>query len=139
LPGYLLDTNHLAYIQRQEPTVLAHIRRIPADMGVSTTVVAVAELLGGVYRLPESRRRRELMALYHEAMSQMSDVLPITVSAAERFAAIEAELRRRGTPIPTNDLWVAAVALDQGAILVTHDAHFRHVAGLQVEDWTQEP
>lgn len=51
---------------------------------------------------------------------------------AERYGYLVRDLRRQGTPIPTNDLWIAATALETGARLVSYDAHFRQVPGLIV-------
>lgn len=51
---------------------------------------------------------------------------------AERYGYLVRDLRQQGTPIPTNDLWVAATALETGARLISYDAHFQHVPGLIV-------
>ncbi len=54
-----------------------------------------------------------------------------TDETAEVFAAIKDALRRQGTPLPTNDIWIAAHAVESGATLLTYDAHFRNVKGLR--------
>jgi predicted nucleic acid-binding protein len=46
-------------------------------------------------------------------------------------------LRRIGRPIDTNDIWIAAVALVHGLVLVTSDEHFRYIPDLSIEDWSQ--
>ena len=48
------------------------------------------------------------------------------------YTCREVDLRRQGTPIPTNDLWIAATALETGARLISYDARFQHVPGLIV-------
>jgi len=98
-------------------------------------VVSVGEVLRGVYLLPKSRRRTQLLKLYREVLGRMGEVLPVSEPAAERFAVVGAALTRKGSPIPVNDIWVAAVALARNAVLVTNDAHFSHVEGLGVENW----
>jgi len=50
-----------------------------------------------------------------------------TDGTAHHYAAIYAQLRRKGTPIPTNDIWIAALALEHNLILYTRDAHFDHI------------
>jgi len=50
---------------------------------------------------------------------------------------VKLALKMAGTPIPENDLWIAAAALEHGLPLATRDAHFRHVPGLTVLDWRQ--
>ena len=53
---------------------------------------------------------------------------------AERYGVISAALRAKGRPIPANDVWIAAHAMETGADLVSADAHFEHVDGLA---WTR--
>ena len=50
-----------------------------------------------------------------------------TDGTAHHYAAIYAQLRGKGTPIPTNDIWIAAIALEHNLILYTRDAHFDHI------------
>lgn len=134
---YLLDTDHLAYVQEGHPKVVERLVQLSLDDRVFTSVVGVAELLRGVYLLPQNRRRRQLLELYHQVIGRMEEVLPMNRLVAEKFAEVEVRLRRKGKPIPVNDVWVAALALVRGAVLVTNDGHFAHVEHLKVENWTQ--
>lgn len=134
--AYLLDTDHLSYLQERHPNVVNRLARLsPADQ-VPTSVINIGELLRGVYQLPKSRRQRELLLWYHQAVRRMDAILPVTQAAAECFAEVDTALRRKGKPIPTNDIWVAAVATVKGAVLVTNDGHFAQVDRLKVENWT---
>ena len=58
-------------------------------------------------------------------------LLPITADTADSYALVYGALRRKGQPIPANDLWIAASALEHGCALLTLDAHFRQVEGLR--------
>ena len=58
------------------------------------------------------------------------EFLPVTFDTADRFGIISAALKRKGTPIPTNDVWIAAHALQYGADLVSFDDHYSVVDGL---------
>ncbi len=98
-------------------------------------VVAQAELLAGVELIEDERRRDRLRELYRFAVAQATEVLAVTSQVAERYAHIFADLRRKGTPIGTNDMWIAAIAQLHDLTLVTNDADFRFVDGLTVEDW----
>ena len=60
-------------------------------------------------------------------------IIDTTDNIAQRYATIMATLRRQGTPIPTNDIWIAAAALENGGRMVAYDAHFEAVPGLIVE------
>lgn len=57
--------------------------------------------------------------------------MPSTAATADLYALVYAVLRRKGQPIPTNDLWIAASTLEHGASLLTLDAHFQHIDGLR--------
>jgi predicted nucleic acid-binding protein len=57
-------------------------------------------------------------------------VLPITHSVARHYGRIFAQLRRAGTPIPINDIWIAASAMDCGGHLLTFDQDYGHVESL---------
>jgi tRNA(fMet)-specific endonuclease VapC len=62
------------------------------------------------------------------------ETIPVTTDIAERYGILISQLTRQGTPISTNDIWIAAAALETGSRLVTYDSHFRHVHGLIVLD-----
>ena len=55
---------------------------------------------------------------------------PVTRNIAERYGYVKAALRKRGTPIPENDIWIAATALETGCRLLSYDGHFDKVGGL---------
>lgn len=134
---YLLDTDHCSHLQRGHPKVVRRLTTLPLGAEVVTSVVTQAELLAGIALVPNESRREVLRKTYEQFLLQISDILPITSEAAERFAEIYAELRRRGRMIPVNDIWIAAIALAHGLILVSSDEHFRLIEGLQIEDWTK--
>lgn len=63
------------------------------------------------------------------------ELLPLTAETARQYARLRGALKRAGTPIPENDLWIAALAIEHGWPLATRDAHFACVPGLIVQDW----
>src|SRR5438128_303517 len=67
-------------------------------------------------RLAENR-----IALADYLAEPFVGVLPVTADVARRYGQLVAELRAQGTPIPTNDIWIAATAIDAGAHLLTFD------------------
>jgi predicted nucleic acid-binding protein len=137
--NYLLDTNHWSYLQRCEARVVSHIQSLPDAATLYMPVVAQAELLAGVELAVSEPRQQELRTLYAQVISIAADVLPITSEVAEQFAHIFANLRRKGRPIDTNDIWIAAIARVHNLIVVTNDEHFQYVEGLRVEDWSTPP
>ena len=64
--------------------------------------------------------------LEHEAV----ELVQIGKITSDRFSRIAAQLKRRGTPIPTNDLWIAAQTMEHGAELISTDHHFERISGL---------
>lgn len=60
------------------------------------------------------------------------ETVPVTDDIAERYGLLVSHLTRQGTPIPTNDIWIAASALEAGGRLVTYDPHFEHIPGLVI-------
>ena len=60
------------------------------------------------------------------------ETIPVSADIAERYGLLVGQLSRQGTPIPTNDIWIAAAALETGARLATYDPHFDHIHGLIV-------
>jgi tRNA(fMet)-specific endonuclease VapC len=62
-------------------------------------------------------------------------VLSSGVATAKHYGQIRAALARAGTPIPENDIWIAALAVEHGLPLAARDAHFQKIAGLQILKW----
>ena len=56
----------------------------------------------------------------------------MTAETAERYAEIDAYLRLKGRPIPRNDVWIAALVMEHGGVLITRDAHFRELPLLPI-------
>ncbi|MCX6579529.1 MAG: PIN domain-containing protein [Candidatus Aminicenantes bacterium] len=59
-------------------------------------------------------------------------VLEATVETSEIFGGIKDALKRAGTPLPINDVWIAAHGVEIGAVIITYDAHFKKVSGARV-------
>lgn len=125
----LLDTNAYAALKRGHEGVTRMVRE-STELIFSTVVVG--ELLFGFRNGTRfDRNSRELDELLADARVSL---VPVTRTTADRFGRIASSLRRAGTPIPTNDIWIAAHTFESGAELITFDGHFEVVAGLV---WTR--
>lgn len=133
---YLLDTNHCSYIQQKRPDVISCLQNLPSAAEIVTSVVTQGELLAGIQLIKNNARKNKLKQIYEEIIEILADILVIDSQVAQTYAEIFADLRQQGAPIPTNDLWIAAIAKTHNLILVTNDHHFQYVKGLQCEDWT---
>lgn len=123
----LLDTNAYSSLARGDRAV-RDLAATASDLLLSPVVLA--ELWYGFRRgSREAENRRQLAAFLAAPRVR---TLSVTTETAERWALVHAALRRKGRPIPTNDLWIAAQALETGAAVLTKDAHFAEVEGLLV-------
>jgi tRNA(fMet)-specific endonuclease VapC len=124
----LLDTNVYTAFKRGDATALARVRG--AREVVFSTIVAGELLFGFRHGARFERNHGELQAFL--ANPRVS-LLPVTLDTADRFGRVAAQLRRTGRPVPTNDVWIAAHAMESGAELLSFDAHFSAIEGLA---WT---
>lgn len=123
----LIDTNaYAAFMRGDEPVVevIAHAERLYLNS------VVLGELLGGFAAGSREAKNRAELARFLD--SPRVGVYAITAETADSYALVYAGLRRKGQPIPTNDLWIAASALEHGTALLSLDAHFAHVEGLRL-------
>ena len=95
---------------------------------VLVPATVLGELEAGFELGRRSRENRTALSTFLE--EPFVTVLPTTPEVARRYGQVFARLREAGTPIPTNDIWIAAAAIDAGGRLVTFDAHFSQVRGL---------
>lgn len=91
--------------------------------------VVLGELLGGFAAGSREAQNRAALARFLD--TPRLQLVPISAATADSYALVYASLRKRGQPIPSNDLWIAASALEHGAALLTRDAHFAQVEGLR--------
>ena len=121
----LLDTNAYAALKRGHEEIAALVRD-STELVFSTVVLG--ELLFGFRN--GSRYQKNLKELEDFLANDRVSIVPVSRTTADRFGRIAAALRKAGTPIPTNDIWIAAHAFESGSELVTFDGHFNTVDGL---------
>ena len=80
------------------------------------------------------RERRNKETLTQFLLKPAVKILNATSETAEVFGKVKRSLTKTGTPIPINDVWIAAHALETGSTIVTYDAHFKKVSGLRLWD-----
>lgn len=129
---YMLDTDTCAFIlRRSSPTLLQRIQQVPLQTQV-ISVVTLAELLYGVQT--SSRKKANRTAV--DALVRHLTVIDWSRDAAEHYAEVRIDLKKRGQMIGSNDLLIAAHARSLGAVVVTNNLkEFSRVKGLEVENW----
>jgi tRNA(fMet)-specific endonuclease VapC len=122
-----LDTNTYTAFKLNEPEAVKIIQHAQI-IGVSSVVLG--ELLGGfAIGSRESVNRQELKKFL---ASPRVRILVVDEDTAEQYAVIYSNLRKVGKPIPTNDMWIAAHALQHNLKLFSYDNHFQNVKGLNI-------
>jgi tRNA(fMet)-specific endonuclease VapC len=119
---FLLDTSAYAAFMRGHPHTVAAIRQAD-EITLSATVLG--EMLAGFMSGGQRKKNEAELARFLE--SPRVSLIDVDEQTAERYAVIFTTLRAAGTPIPTNDLWIAASAMQHGLRLLTLDAHFQQV------------
>ena len=123
----LLDTNAYSAFKQGDADVLEIIQR--ADLiGISTIVLG--ELTAGF--AAGSKHKVNLNELHLFLDTPRIAIFPVDEVTATYYARVYANLRQKCKPIPTNDLWIAATALQQGCKLCSFDAHFKSVENLVI-------
>jgi tRNA(fMet)-specific endonuclease VapC len=123
----LLDTNAYVRFLAGNERVLDRLARAGR---VKMSVFVLGELLAGFKAGGREKQNRQLLERFLAKPSV--DVLEATLETAEYFGLIKAALKKAGQPLPVNDVWIAAHALETGSVLVTYDTHFAAVPGLRI-------
>ena len=128
---YLLDTNAISDLMRGAAGIESWLSSAKQDERVGTCTIVRGEVLFGIARLPEGKRRAGLL----ESARLLFDSLPcepIPERAGDFYAAVKLAQQQSGLVLNENDLWIAATALALGATLVSRDTDFSRIDGLLV-------
>jgi tRNA(fMet)-specific endonuclease VapC len=121
----LLDTSGYIGFRLGIPDLVNFLSEARA---ILVSPVVLGELMFG-FRLG-TRFQKNIKELNQLLNHEVVDVISIGEITADRYSRIAEQLKRQGTPIPSNDIWLAAQAMEQGAELVTMDRHFEKINGL---------
>jgi tRNA(fMet)-specific endonuclease VapC len=124
----ILDTNALSAIADNEP---AAVRIFSHAATIELPVIVLGEYRFGI---AQSRRRDEYEKWLGELIAA-TKVLPVDDETSGHYAQIRAELKKAGLPIPSNDLWIAALSRQHRVPVMSHDQHFDAVPGVKRIGW----
>ncbi len=122
----LLDTNIISDLNDNVPETL---EVLASAEEIFTSVIAAGELF---YGIENSTRRKENFSFYTDFF-QTCAVLDVTLDTASIYGTIKTNLRQKGKPTPENDIWMAAIAIQNELTLLTRDNHFTLVDGLRLK------
>ena len=120
----ILDTNALSAWAEGHAAVESPLR-------VAQRLVVPSVVLGEYYFGIRQSRHRSRYEDWLARYLPLTEIALVTSATADAYADIRLELRRRGTPIPPNDVWIAALARQHGLALLSNDGHFDTVDGVR--------
>lgn len=123
--GYLLDTNAAIAILSYDSAILAFLSTLEQ---VYVPIICVGELYFGVENSRQADENRKRV----DAFVGERRILMCDEETAREYGKLQTILRRRGRPLPQNDIWIAAIALQHQLSLITRDAHFKEIDGLNL-------
>ncbi|MDE0314285.1 MAG: type II toxin-antitoxin system VapC family toxin [Candidatus Poribacteria bacterium] len=125
---YLLDTNIAIALFAGNPIVQEKVR--DSDY-VAVAPPIIGELCFGAQK--SNKVSENLQKI--DILVEQSRVFSCDLETARWYGIIKNQLRRKGRPIPNNDIWIAAIVMQHNLILVTRDSHFDEIESLQIESW----
>ncbi len=124
----LLDTNIITALLKGE-TLIAD--KIDKASKVYIPAIVIGELYYGA--LYSSRIQKNISNI--QLLTNSYTVLPVDTGTTVMYGTIKALLRKKGKPVPENDIWIAAIALQYNLIVATRDKHFKEITGLKLRYW----
>ena len=125
---YLLDTNIAIALFAGDPVVKQKVRNVEY---IAVAPPIIGELCFGAQKSNKTTENLNKI----DILVQQSIIFLCDLETAQWYGTIKDQLQREGRPIPDNDIWIAAIAMQHDLILVTRDSHFDEVESLQTEYW----
>lgn len=121
----LIDTNIYSLAMRGDADVINNMRKFDR---IAFSVVSIGELFSGFKGGKRETQNREELNMFLDSPRVVAH--DINVETADFYASILNNLKAAGTPVPTNDIWIASVAFQHGYKLYSNDKHFNQIPGL---------
>lgn len=127
--NYLLDTNILIGLFANETSIVEKIKFNPS--GIFIPSIVLGELFYGAEQSTKKDENRKRI----DALALSSSIFDCDVDTARLYGKIKSLLKSKGSPIPENDIWIAALAQQHNLTLATRDKHFYNIEALLLENW----
>jgi tRNA(fMet)-specific endonuclease VapC len=127
MKSVLIDTNIYTYALKGDQETIGLLQQVRE---IAICSISIGELLSGFKAGRREKKNRGELAEFLD--TPRVQVFGIDEDTAEFYATTLDGLRKKGTPIPTNDIWIASVAFQHGFPLFTKDRHFEQISGLML-------
>lgn len=121
----LIDTNIYSFAMKGDVDAVNALRKMDV---IGFSAISIGELCSGFKSGSQESKNREELNLFLDSPRVV--VQAVDEGTADFYASILNNLRTAGTPIPTNDIWIAAIAFQHGYQLFSNDKHFSLIQGL---------
>lgn len=125
---YVLDTNIIIALFDQDTSVIEQINEASE---IYLPAIVIGELYYGAYNSNRLNQNLERIDTFRTQIS----ILECDDDTGKIYGRIKKGLKDIGRPIPENDIWIAAIAIQHHLVLATRDGHFEYVEELEIEDW----
>jgi tRNA(fMet)-specific endonuclease VapC len=123
--GSVLDTNVITKMLDKDPAAITMVQKIE---NLYTSAIVAGELY---FAAANSFRREANFKIFREVLSYV-EIIPIDDMVCMSYAEIKLALKKKGKPIPDNDIWIAACAHAHGFSVATFDSHFSEIAQIEL-------
>ena len=131
---YMLDTNICIYAIKNKPELVLQRLKNNLQHGLCISAITLAELQHGIEKSAHPEKNASALLQFLSILT----VLPFDDLAAVEYGKICADLQRKGTPIGTMDMLIAAHSRAEHMVLVTNNVReFERVSGLEIENWAE--
>ncbi len=126
---YLLDTNIIVPFLNGDQEIIKNFKKLAV---VQIPFVVLGELYFGAYK---SSNTEQNVSTIKEFVSTHCEIFYPRGDTLEVYGRIKQILSKKGKPIPENDIWIAALAVEYDTTLVTRDKHFNNISDIKLEVW----
>lgn len=125
----LFDTNIVIGLFANEVEITEKIKFFSGRIFIPSIVLG--ELFYGAERSTRKEENRKKI----EELAEVSWILECDMNTARSYGKIKNQLKVKGSPIPENDIWIAALADQYQLLLITRDKHFNNIEAISIETW----
>ncbi len=126
--SYLLDSNIIIALFAGEKVALDRVNE-------AEEVFVPSIVIGELYYGAQKSGKRQANIARVDRFTDVNVILSCNQETARWYGQIKNQLKEKGRPIPENDIWIAALALQYSLVLVTRDGHFNEISALDIEAW----